>query len=293
MRTSILALVTVTLSFVPVDVPPARWGATGHEMAARAAVASLPSRVPDFFRAAREQLVFLDPEPDRWRVGSRVEMREAWSYDHFVNLENVPEGALDAPHRYAYLTVLREEGNLQPEQLGLLPFRILELYQRLVTEWSLWRREADPQRRAWIEGRILNDAGLLGHYVTDGSQPHHTTIHYDGWAPSVSNPDAYSTEGGFHGRFEAAFVDAHVSQEDVNRHVEAPRSMAGATRAGVMSYLLSTHALVEDLYRLDRDIGFDPGGPSRAETVDFASERLAAGAQMLAVLWLSAWEESR
>jgi hypothetical protein len=293
MRTSILALVTVTLSFVPVDVPPARWGATGHEMAARAAVASLPSEVPDFFRAAREQLVFLDPEPDRWRVGSRVEMREAWSYDHFINLENVPEAALAAPHRYAYLSAVREEGNPRPEEVGLLPFRIVELYQRLVTEWSLWRRESDPQRRAWIEDRILNDAGLLGHYVTDGSQPHHTTIHYDGWARSVPNPDAYSPDRGFHGRFETEFVDAHVSQENVSRRAAAPRSIAGSARAGVMSYLQSTHTLVEELYRLDRIIGFDPDGPSRIETVDFAAERLASGASMLAVLWLSAWEESR
>jgi hypothetical protein len=293
MRTSILAFAAVTLSFVGAEGPSLRWGATGHNIAARAAVASLPTEVPGFFRAAAEQLVYLDPEPDRWRVGSRVEMREAWSYDHFINLESIPDGALDAPHRYAYLATLRDEGRMQPEEVGLLPFRIVELYQRLVTEWALWRRESDPQRRAWIEDRILNDAGLLGHYVTDGSQPHHTTIHYDGWEGNSPNPEAYGTDPGFHGRFEAAFVDVHVSQEDVSRRMEPPRSIAGAARAGVISYLRSTHTLVDELYRLDRDIGFDPSRPSSAETVDFAAERLASGARMLAVLWLSAWEESR
>jgi hypothetical protein len=50
--------------------------------------------------------------------------------------------------------------------------------------------------------------------------------------------------------------------------------------------------MVGELYRLDRDIGFDPDGPARSETVDFTASRLAEGAHMLAVLWLSAWEES-
>jgi len=293
MRTSILALAMVTLGFVHAEDPTSRWGATGHEMAARAAVTSLPTEVPDFFRSAEEQLAYLNPEPDRWRVSSRVEMRDAWSYDHYINLEIVSEAALAAPHRYAYLAALREDGNRQPEQAGLLPFRIVELYQRLVTEWTLWQAETDPQRRVWIQDRIINDAGLLGHYVTDGSQPHHTTIHYDGWAGGTPNPDGYGTGRGFHGRFETAFVDAHVSQEDVSRRMERPTSIAGSVRAGVMRYLQSTHTSVEELYRLDRDVGFDPSGARRAETVDFAAERLAAGARMLAALWLSAWEESR
>lgn len=293
MRTSVLALAIAMLGFLHGDDTPSRWGAAGHEMAARAAVESLPREVPDFFRAAGEQLVYLDPEPDRWRVGNRTEMREAWSYDHFINLERVPQATLAAPHRYAYLTALRDSGLQRPEQAGLLPFRIVELYQRLVTEWTLWRRESDPRRREWIERRIANDAGLLGHYVTDGSQPHHTSIHYNGWADGTANPDGYTEDRTFHGRFETAFVEAHVEQDDVSRRMAAPESVAGSARTAVMDYLRSTHALVEELYRLDRDVGFDPDGPARAETVDFAAERLAAGARMLAVLWLSAWEESR
>jgi hypothetical protein len=262
-------------------------------MAARAAVQSLPQAVPAFFRMAGEQLVYLDPEPDRWRVSSLREMSEAWSYDHFINFENVPEAALGAAHRYAYLTAVRASGLEQPEQVGLLPFRIVELYQRLVTEWTLWRRESDPARRAWIEARIVNDAGLLGHYVTDGAQPHHTTIHYEGWAQGAPNPEGYNLDRGFHGRFETGFVQAHVTQRDVSRGGGPPRPVDGDVRSAVVRYLRSTHELVEDLYRLDRDVGFAVSGSPRAEAVDYAASRLAAGAEMLAVLWLSAWEESR
>jgi hypothetical protein len=269
-----------------------RWGARGHEMAARTAVALLPERVPDFFRSAGEQLVYLDPEPDRWRVASRREMSAAWSPDHFINLEALPAGALDTPDRYAFLRAVWEGTDGSPGASGFLPFRIVELYQRLVTEWELWRRETDPLRRGWIEERIINDAGLLGHYVTDGSQPLHTTIHYNGWSAGAPNPSGFTEDRTFHARFETDFVNAHVTQAEVRRHTSVPRSVAGSSRAAVMEYLMSTYSSVEQLYRLDRDIRFDPGGPARSETVDFAAERLAAGADMLAVLWLSAWEES-
>lgn len=289
------------LGLAHADVPdasarelPVRWGAAGHEMAVRAAVAVLPADVPDFFQSAADQLVYLSPEPDRWRLGSRAEMRNAWAPDHYINFENVPAAALAAPDRHAYVRALMAADADRPDQeAGFLPFAIVELYQRLTTEWSLWRRERDPRRRAWIEERIVNDAGLLGHYVTDGSQPHHTTVHYNGWAEGAPNPGGFARDRSFHARFETDFVDAHVAQADVTRRVGPPSPVAGSARVAVLDYLRSTHARVGELYRLDRDVGFDPDGPSRPETSDFAAKRLAAGAEMLATLWLSAWRESR
>jgi len=271
----------------------ARWGAGGHEMAARAAVSALPDDMPPFFLAAEDQLAYLDPEPDRWRAANRPEMRGAWAPDHFVDLELVPPSALQAADRYGYLDELYDAGVARPAQTGFLPFTIVELYQRLVTEWELWRRERDTVRRSWIEARIIDDAGILGHFVTDGSQPHHTTVHFNGWAAGEPNPEGYGRDRSFHGRFETDFVRAHVTPEDVNRLMRSAESVAGDARAAVLAYLLETHAQVETLYRLDRDIGFDPSAPAQPETVDFTARRLAAGAQMLATLWRSAWEESR
>lgn len=276
-----------------VDGPPVRWGASGHEMAARAAMSVVPADIPDFFSAAEDQLVYLDPEPDRWRVATRREMSDAWAPDHYVNFEDVPPQALQADNRYAYVAALHEAGHARPDQAGFLPFTIVELYQRLVTEWELWRGESDPDRRSWIQSRIIYDAGIMGHFVTDGAQPHHTTIHYNGWATGVANPEGYTRDRTFHARFETDFVDAHLTQPDVSRRTQAPGSAAGRAREAVMGYLAETHSLVEELYRLDRDVGFDPVGPPRPQTTSFAAERLAAGASMLALLWWSAWEESR
>lgn len=263
-------------------------------MAAAVAVASLPADVPSFFREARDQLVYLNPEPDRWRGRGGPAMDQAWRYDHYIDLENVPEAALDAPDRFTYLDILYGTGLDQPvSEGGFLPYRILELYQRVVTEWRLWRSEGDPLRRSWIESRLLNDAGILGHYVTDASQPQHTTIHFNGWADGAPNPEGYLEDRTFHARFETDFVEAYVSLTDVENQLPTGMpSAAGDARQVVMDLILRAHAAVDDLYRLDRDVGFDPDGPTRSPTRNFTAERLADGAHVLAVLWWSAWLES-
>lgn len=270
-----------------------RWGGDGHEMAARAATEVLPADMPSFFREAADQLVWLDPEPDRWRNRNFRAMDEAWSYDHYIDFENIPEGALDAPDRFAFLDALYAAELGRPARDGgFLPYRIIELYQRLTSLWARWHA-APPgsDERGWIEQRILNDAGILGHYVTDGSQPHHTTIHFNGWASGSPNPNGYTDDRGFHARFETAFVSAHVEYSDVRGETRPPPAAPGDVRYEVISYLFTTHEEVERLYQLDRDLGFDPWSEPAAEATEFASARLGAGASMLAALWWWAWLE--
>ena len=294
---TVVALVLVILGITPgaETRSPVPWGFVGHEFAARTAANTLPGDMPSFFRSATDRLVYLNPEPDRWRNFSQREMDQAFSYDHYIDLENVPAGALDASDRFTFLKALYDAGLEKPERdSGFLPFRIVELYQRLVAEWRLWAAEDDPTRKGWIADRILNDAGILGHYVTDASQPHHTTIHFNGWSPGALNPEGYTTDNTFHARFEGLFVEAHVTQRDVDRLARrgTPRSVAGSARTAVMSYIAESHTYVDELYRLDRDIGFDPNASTNAATRDFAAGRLSAGADMLAVLWWSAWLEA-
>lgn len=276
------------------EAPAVRWGEDGHRMAARVAVETLPEGLPDFFLAAGEQLVYLDPEPDRWRNRELTAMDQAFAYDHYIDLENVPAGALDAPHRFEYLRRLYAAGLEVPERdAGFLPYRMHELYQRLVTEWRLWRATPDGSERRWIEQRIVNDAGVLGHYVTDASQPHHTTIHFNGWNAAAPNPHGYTTERDFHGRFESGFVRAHLTPEHVRAAFPAspPRVLDDAWQ-GILDHILESHAEVERLYQLEQASRFDPEAAPPAEHVDFTAERLASGAAMLRDLWWSAWLES-
>jgi hypothetical protein len=272
----------------------APWGSKGHEIAALAAGEGLPRAMPAFFREAVRQLAYLGSEPDRWRDRDRPEMDEAWRYDHYIDLERVPAGALEAADRFTFLRRLYEAGHERPEgDVGILPFRIVELYQRLVTEWRLWRSEGSPERRAWIEARILDDAGILGHYVTDAANPHHTTIHFNGWDDTAPNPEGYTTDRRFHQRFETDFVSRHVRLPDVRSGVTGPpTSVVGNVREAVRKHLEESHGLVAELYRLERDVGFDPAAEARADARAFVIERLSSGAEMLRTLWWSAWLEA-
>ncbi|RMH22448.1 MAG: nuclease [Gemmatimonadetes bacterium] len=290
-RWAIGALAAVTVAGTGAT---AFWGRTGHLLVGRAAAAHLPADMPDFFREAAPRLSYLNYEPDRWRSRDHREMDEAFKYDHYIDLENVPDSIRAAPDRFVYLTRLFRETDLaHPERdAGFLPFRILELYERMLTGFERWRAVEDPEERAWIEARILNDAGVLGHYVADGAQPHHTTIHFNGWSQNAPNPRGFTTSNDFHWRFESLFVDAAVDPERVVAvaRLAAPRRLP-SVRAAVWDYLLQSNLLVERLYELEQSDGFDPNAPTDA-TRAFAEERLAAGARMLRDLWWTAWVES-
>ncbi|HSL68895.1 MAG TPA: hypothetical protein VK864_01570 [Longimicrobiales bacterium] len=286
--------VALAFSRPATDLPLRSWGFAGHELGARAAAAKLPAAVPAFFRSAGDQLAYLNGEPDRWRNHAVQAMDRAWNYDHYLWLENVPDGALDAGDRFTFMNALRAAGPAHDlPNVGLLPYRMLELYQRLTTEWRLWRAEQQPARKQWIEARIIHDAGILGHYVMDASNPHHASKHHNRWHPDDPNPQGYTTDPAFHSGFERFFVEAHIRPDDVNRRVTgAPRSVAGNAWRAILDEIQDSHSQVERLFRLQRDIGFSRTGPARAETRDFAAERIAVGARTLRDLWWSAWLES-
>jgi hypothetical protein len=265
------------------------WGFHGHTMAGHAAARELPAELPAFFRGAAAQLAYLNPEPDRWRGDTFRELGEAKRYDHYVDFEVIPQAALEAQDRFRYLSLLQDAGIEHPaREAGLLPWRMVELYQSLVVEWRLWHAATDPEIRGFIEQRIINDAGILGHYVMDGSNPHHTSVHHDGWRADYPNPRGFTTERGFHSRFESRFVEANVVLDDLLPHIEPSPRQLGDVRTEVLAHLLRAHAQLERLYELDQveAFGRDTRNPAHKQ---FAVERLAAGANMLRDLWWSAW----
>jgi hypothetical protein len=271
---------------------PALWGADGHRMIGRVAAETLPAEMPAFFRDAAAQLAYLNVEPDRWREARerRLEpaMDAAHSPEHFIDLELVPPNALRAADRLAYADSLRAHG-VDAGTAGLLPYRVLELTQRLRVSFRQWRAARDPAERAWIEARILNDAGILGHYVADGSNPHHTTIHYNGWVGD--NPRGFTTERGFHARFESQFVQRHVTLEMVRAEATQPARELPDLRGAIRAYIDTSHSHLIRLYELDLEEPFGAATRSPAHR-EFAVERLAAGAHMLRDLWWSAWLSS-
>ena len=285
--TTVAAVLTLTVVGTAVA-----WGFEGHTMVGRAAAAGLPADMPAFFSGAADQLAYLNPEPDRWRDDELSYMNEAWAYDHYIDLENVPAGALDTSNRFDYLEALYAAGVEAPHQrAGFLPYRIHELYQRLATGFARWRLSESEEERVWIEERIISDAGILGHYVADASNPHHTTIHYNGWADGAPNPEGYTTSRDFHWRFESEFVSAHIGYDDVAGAVPAGVEPPADSWTAILDFITETHQLVVPLYELEKRYGFGTDWTA-SETKAFAVDRLAAGAVMLRALWYGAWVES-
>ncbi|MEO5509481.1 MAG: hypothetical protein ABIS27_02560 [Longimicrobiales bacterium] len=269
-----------------------RWGYRGHEMTGHAAAANLPKDMPEFFRKSVAQLTYLNPEPDRWRAPDSLsrEMNQAFQYDHYVDLEALPAGALDARDRWDYWARAQAGGVTKVGDAGFLPYRILELYERLEHEFQLWRNAKDEHQREFIEQRIINDAGIMGHYVADAANPHHTTVHHDRWADGYPNPNNYTTEKGFHSRFESKYVETHIEDEDVIRLTRDPQRV-GDVRAAVLQHINSSHALLNQLYDLNKQEAFGPDTKSAAHK-QFTVDRLAAGANVLRDLWWTAWVKS-
>ena len=183
---------------------------------------------------------------------------------------------------------LRRSG-VAPNTVGLLPFAIIEQVQRLRIDFRLWRIAPDSTVRAWIEQRIIDDAGILGHYVADGSNPHHTTKHHNGWVGE--NPKGYTTDNRFHGRFESAFVQAHLKAPDVTSYMTHAPQLFPDVRTAVIAYLNTSFGELDRLYALDKATAFQPE-TATPEQKAFAAARLAAGAEMLRDLWYTAWVTS-
>ena len=284
-----LALLVCTL----VAAPLFAWGEKGHYIVNEAATRTLPTDMPPFFYKAFPQLIWTAYDPDRWR-GAGESLDAANAPEHFLDYEYVSDLNLPAD-RYKYIDLLYKSGTLRRHGIpnsapGFLPWRIAELCDRLTNEWRQWRAAGprSPERR-FIEADIIRDAGALGHYVGDASNPHHTTFNYNGWI--LPNPNHYATDCNVHDRFERYFVTRNMTADLV-----APRVAAPVLRTDYFSSALSevreSNSLVEMTYRIDRDGGFDEIKPPSKEALDFAASRLAAGAQMLRDLWWSTWKVS-
>lgn len=283
---TLVALFVLTLLTAVITPRASAWGEEGHRYVNRVAAERLPEDMPAFFRDAAVRLSFLGPEPDRWRDSRELykALGELNAPDHFVDMDR-PENFAALPNdRYQYAAWLRAVGK-EPKDIGFLPYSILEGYQKVQVLFRMWRDPHHQAERDQIEQNILYYAGVLGHYVADGSQPLHTSIHYNGWTTS-SNPELYTREP-LHWRFEGEFVKAQIKPEDFAGLVKTASRLHDPF-ADIMKYLTESWNNVTKLYQMDKTARWDAGNRN-ADSKKFVAERLAAGSQMLANLWYTAW----
>lgn len=264
--------------------PVLGWWDKGHILITEMAVAKLPADVPEFLKEQKATLAYLSTEPDNWRkYGDEVRIAEG--PNHYIDLEAVNpdiEGIKLLSDRYSAILSYWARGD-SVQHVGLLPYQILEYYQRLKGEFKRYR-EGTSDRKA-LEAAIVVYAGLMSHYVGDVSQPLHTTIHFNG---RVNEKREVVTQKGIHAKFEGPFVEQYIRLEGCLKFIEAP-CVYNDPLAGIIEGIFTSHRLVDEVYRFDTAGKLDH--PDDA-TIEFVQRRIAAGAQLLADLWYTAWVES-
>lgn len=284
----------VVVSLILVLAPAAfGWGNDGHQMVNKVAVEHLPPSMPAFLKNAETQIIYLGPEPDRWRSKDDRFVKNAQEPDHFIDLEML-DGLTLPPGRYPYEKMMYEKAAAMkddrylPDKVGLQPYITMEIFDRLKVAFREYRRlQAEGKPTAPAEFDAIYYAGWLGHYVADGANPMHTTVNYNGWVGP--NPKGYSTDRKIHYKFESAFVEDNIVEGDFASQVKDAKELANPFE-DYIAYLRDSNALVPELYELDKQHAFDEAGT--ADGKKFVARRLAAGTQMLLDLWYTAWVES-
>ncbi|HUR46087.1 MAG TPA: hypothetical protein VMZ27_09455, partial [Candidatus Saccharimonadales bacterium] len=300
------------------------WDYEGHRIVNQLALASLPKDFPAFVTTseASERIAFLSGEPDRWRNTSDLPLKHFNGPDHYFDLEDLKFIGMDAQtlthFRYDFVVQLaagrgRYATNfpaIDPEVnadhtrelIGFLPWTITEYYGKLKSGFSYLKtlQEAGtPQEIANAEQNIIYIMGVMGHFVGDGGQPLHTTIHHNGWIGE--NPKHYATNKTIHSWVDGGYIAHATIRTAVLLPKLRPATVLPINEGRgsqtkifplVMEYLVAQHQQVEPLYKLDRDGKLSSKREIVPEAYDFISGQLLKSGQMLGSLWVTAWQHA-
>lgn len=278
------------------------WGKDGHKMINRVAAETLPADMPAFMHTpqALNEIEYLGPEPDRWRSPAEPELSAVQAPEHFIDLEladmtapnGLPLRRFDFIRDLYAAEVMHPDmaGKLTPQTVGLLPWQANEVFERLKADMREYRtRSAAHMDTYGVEQAIVYDAGWLGHYVADGSQPLHTSINYNGWV-EAENPEGFTRDHKIHSQFESEFVHDNIKSQDIQPLVPTTPRVLNMPFQDFVAYLHTTNQQVVETYRLEKQGGFN--GHGTAQSRSFTMERLAAGATMLRDMIYTAWVQS-
>ncbi len=301
------------------------WDYEGHRLVNQVALAALPPEFPAFVRTPEnaERIAFLAGEPDRWRNSPDLPLQQVNGMDHYLDLEQLPEAGIDptrvSSFRYDFAIQFAAGRAAHPQNFppidpaknldhsrewpGFLPWAITEQFAKLRSQFSYLRAFEElgrPDEIANAKANIIYIMGVMGHYVGDGAQPLHATTHHHGWFGP--NPNHYTTWGGIHAWVDGGFIaKAKVGLAELQPHIAVAQPFTLAPQPDgrdpmfvlAMSYVLETNRLVEPLYQLEKagKLGHHEQ-PITPEGREFIDGQLISGGEMLARIWVTAWQSS-
>lgn len=277
-RFTVPLLVAIAIACVCVGFAPG-WWVKGHESITEAAASKLPDDVPAFFRAGGKHLAHFAGDPDRWKNRECKVLRASVEADHYLDLEDLEGKALPPESRFKGMDLMRSLKK-DPVRVGMLPYAIVEGYERLACAFADHRK--DPENES-IKMKCLVYAGNLAHYTTDASMPLHTTIHFDGRV----TPGAEKKQKGIHAKIDAFPEKNKFDPVEISRGLQA--KPVDDVWEYTKKFLAESYTHIDRCYELDAAGAFEkPTEESRAFMID----RCRSGAQFTMDIWMAAWARS-
>ncbi|MGI4807247.1 MAG: hypothetical protein ACRYF2_03955 [Janthinobacterium lividum] len=322
-----LALLALAASTTALSTGQAfAWGHTGHVGISTLAIQNLPSDLPAFVRGASPAQFIgeLGAEADESKTTgvllnatgtstSRTVHDAERDNGHFIDLDDngfalggsVSISALPAT-REAFDTAERaamSPGGQDQYTVGYLPYQMLDGFQQVRKDFGMWRAmqaglatATTPSDVAYFRYQIsvrqqltLRDIGYWSHFVADGSQPMHVSVHYNGWG-NYPNPNGYTTAG-IHSPFEGSFVRTFI---DFTKLTIRPYMSRNTTtnEQRVPAYLLETLSALVPVYDAELKSGHDGYKTNQPLENAVVTQQLALGAAELRDEIVDAWNQS-
>jgi hypothetical protein len=256
------------------------WWSGGHETIAEAAASRLPDEVPAFFRKGGRELAHFACDPDRWKNREMNFLRRAEEGNHYLDAEDLDGKTLPGTNRFDAMKMMYTELKKDPNKVGMLPYAIMEEYEKLVVGFYDYRKA--PNNPA-IPMKCLVYGGTLAHYTGDAAMPLHTTRDFDG----RKQPDGTTKQKGIHAKVDGFPEKNGFKPEEVCRGLE-PQKIDDVWKY-VLKFLDESSKEIPKCYELDAAGAFEkPTDESRA----FIMKRVRAGTQFTLDLWYAAWLRS-
>jgi hypothetical protein len=182
---------------------PSAWGFDIHRFITNAAMDEVPVAIRPYFQKHRAFITEHSIDPDLMRTYG-VETEDP---NHFLDMDGVaPDPFTGIPREEA--EYIRKLGPEKAREYGRVPWRVEEVYNRLVTEFE---KPAQGQRIS--TGNVNALSAILAHYVEDAHVPFHAALNYDGQS---------TNQRGIHGRFESELFLRFKSRMAIKPVVPAP-----------------------------------------------------------------------
>lgn len=257
--------------------PSPRWGVSGHELIVRKAVEFLPdSNLKPFVRENLSYLVEHTLDPDRRRGIDPAE-----EPNHYIDLELFGIADSRSPLLGGGFPEPKPAGDgaSQEKPKGRLPWRIEEVYERLVVEM---------RTGGWEQAR--QTLAELAHYLADATVPYHTTENHDG---------QLSGQEGAHARFETMLVDARLAEIEFGTRPEFLVKALDPTgrKNAIWGALRSSYEEVLALLQADREALREETEEGRISKFwkakgTLVEKRIAWAIWLVASFWESAWADA-